>query len=139
MSDLFDKAAGWVDSISVAIFKAEIRSAMRSNWKRKAEKFQNRLHSPMPDDCWLSIIVDELPIPISNMIKDEKQKREAEIFLSWLQKLRRDQKLRNKVHTLVGGSIGMEGVMRRMGKWSLINDITIFNLPSWSKETAIKF
>ena len=82
MSDLFDKAAGWVDSISVAIFKAEIRSAMRSNWKRKAEKFQNRLHSLMPDDCRLLIIIDELPIPINDMIKDERRKREAELFLS---------------------------------------------------------
>ena len=130
MFDLFNKAGGEVSSISAATFKAEIRSAMKSNWKREAEKFQNRLHSSMPDECRLLIIIDELPIPINNMIKDERQKREAEIFLSWLRKLRQDQKLRNKVHILVGGSIGMEGVMRRMGKSFLINDMTIFNLLS---------
>lgn len=139
MSDLFGKTAGWVDSISVAIFKAEIRSAMKSNWKREAEKFWNLLRSSTPNNRKLLIIIDELPIPINNMLKNEEQKREAEIFLSWLRKLRQDQKLRNKVHTLVGGSIGMEGVMRRMGKSSLINDMATYNLPSWSKETAAKF
>ena len=97
------------------------------------------MRSSTPNDRKLLIIIDELPIPINNMLKNEEQKREAEIFLSWLRKLRQDQKLRNKVHTLVGGSIGMEGVMRRMGKSSLINDMKTYHLPSWSKETAAKF
>ena len=139
MSNLFDKVADRVGSISVSIFKAEIRSAVKSNWKREAEKFQNLLRSSKPKDSKLLIIIDELPIPINNMLKNEQQRREAEIFLSWLRKLRQDQKLRNRVHTLIGGSIGMEGVMRRMGKSSLINDMKTYHLPSWSKETAAKF
>lgn len=130
MSDLFGKTAGWVNSISVAIFKAEIRSAMKSNWKREAEKFWNLLRSSTPNDRKLLIIIDELPTPINNMLKNEEQKREAEIFLSWLRKLRQDQKLRNKVHTLLGSSTGMESVMRRMGRSSLINDMTTYHLPS---------
>ena len=139
MSDLFGKISERVSSISVATLKAEIRSAVKSNWKREAEKFRNLLRSSTPNDRKLLIIIDELPIPINNMLKNEEQRREAEIFLSWLRKLRQDQKLRNKVHTLVGGSIGMEGVMRRMGKSSLINDMKTYHLPSWSKETAAKF
>ena len=139
MSDLFGKISERVSSISVVTLKAEIRSAVKSNWKREAEKFRNLLRSSTPNDRKLLIIIDELPIPINNMLKNEEQRREAEIFLSWLRKLRQDQKLRNKVHTLVGGSIGMEGVMRRMGKSSLINDMKTYHLPSWSKETAAKF
>jgi len=139
MSDLFGKISERVSSISVATLKAEIRSAVKSNWKREVEKFRNLLRSSTPNDRKLLIIIDELPIPINNMLKNEEQRREAEIFLSWLRKLRQDQKLRNKVHTLVGGSIGMEGVMRRMGKSSLINDMKTYHLPSWSKETAAKF
>ena len=139
MSDLFGKISERVSSISVATLKAEIRSAVKSNWKREAEKFRNLLRSSTLNDRKLLIIIDELPIPINNMLKNEEQRREAEIFLSWLRKLRQDQKLRNKVHTLVGGSIGMEGVMRRMGKSSLINDMKTYHLPSWSKETAAKF
>ena len=139
MSDLFGKISERVSSILVATLKAEIRSAVKSNWKREAEKFRNLLRSSTPNDRKLLIIIDELPIPINNMLKNEEQRREAEIFLSWLRKLRQDQKLRNKVHTLVGGSIGMEGVMRRMGKSSLINDMKTYHLPSWSKETAAKF
>ena len=130
MSDLFDKAAGWVGSISVAIFKAEIRSAMKGNWQRGVEKFRNLLRSSTPNDRKLLIIIDELPTSINNMLKNEEQKREAEIFLSWLRKLRQDQKLRNKVHTLLGGSIGVESVMRRMGKSLLINDMTTYHLLS---------
>lgn len=139
MSDLFGKISERVSSISVATLKAEIRSAVKSNWKREAEKFRNLLRSSTSNDRKLLIIIDELPIPINNMLKNEEKRREAEIFLSWLRKLRQDQKLRNKVHTLVGGSIGMEGVMRRMGKSSLINDMKTYHLPSWSKETAAKF
>lgn len=103
---------------------------MKSNWKREAEKFWNLLRSSTPNDRKLLIIIDELPTPINNMLKNEEQKREAEIFLSWLRKLRQDQKLRNKVHTLLGSSTGMESVMRRMGRSSLINDMTTYHLPS---------
>ena len=101
MSDLLGKAAGQVCSISVAtVVKAEIRSAVKSNWKREAEKFRNLLRSSTPSDRKLPIIIDELPIPINNMLKNEEQRREAEIFLSWLRKLRQDQKLRSQMHTL---------------------------------------
>lgn len=133
------KTAGWVGSFLIGIFRAEIRPAMKNNWKREADRFQKRLQLFIPDDRKVLIIIDELPTPINNMLKSENQKREAETFMSWLRELRQDQKLRNKVHTLVSGSIGMEGVMRRMRKSSLINDMTTYHLSSWSKETAAKF
>ena len=133
------KAAGRVGSFSIDIFKVEMRPAMKNNWKREAERLQKRLQSLILDDRKVLIIIDELPTPINNMLKSESKKGEAEKFMSWLRKLRQDQKHRNKVHTLVGGSIGMGGVMRRMGRSSLINDMTTYHLSSWSKETAANF
>ena len=94
----------------------------------------------MPDaDSKLLIIVDELPILVARMLRTGEGAGEAELLLSWFRQLRQAPDLRDRVHTLVGGSIGLEGVLRRAGLSGLINDLTPFRLDSWDLSTATAF
>ena len=40
---------------------------------------------------------------------------------------------------MVGGSIGLDGVLRREGLSALINDLVPFRVDSWDRETAVEF
>ena len=56
--------------------------------------------------------------------------------MSWFRQLRQAPELRERICTLVGGSIGLEGVLRRAGLSGSINDLVPFRLDSWSRSTA---
>lgn len=47
--------------------------------------------------------------------------------------------MRGAVHTLVGGSIGLEGVLRRVGLTASINDLVPFRVDSWQRSIAVEF
>ena len=87
----------------------------------------------------LLIIVDELPFLVSRMLRTAERKHDAERLLSRLRYWRQAPELRGKVHTLVGGSIGLEGVLRRASLSGLINDLAPFHLDSWDRPTAVEF
>ena len=87
----------------------------------------------------LLIIVDELPFLLSRMLRAEGQERDTELLLSRLRHWRQAPELRGKVHTLVGGSIGLEGVLRRASLSGTVNDLTPFRLESWDQPTAVNF
>ena len=59
--------------------------------------------------------------------------------MSWFRQLRQAPELRERICTLVGGSIGLEGVLRRAGLSGSINDLVPFRLDSRSKSTAAEF
>ena len=59
--------------------------------------------------------------------------------MSWLRQLRQAPELRERICTLVGGSIGLEGVLRRAGLSGSINDLVPFHLDSWNRSTAAEF
>ena len=47
--------------------------------------------------------------------------------------------MRGTVHTLVGGSIGLEGILRRAGLSASINDLVPFRVDPWDRSTAVEF
>ena len=67
------------------------------------------------------------------MLRAEGQERDTELLFSRLRHWRQAPELRGKVHTLVGGSIGLEGVLRRAGLSGTVNDLTPFRLDSWDQ------
>ena len=73
------------------------------------------------------------------MLRTEERKRDAELLLSRLRSWRQAPELHTKVCTLVGGSIGLEGVLRRFGLSGSINDLSPFRLDSWDRPTAVEF
>ena len=126
-------------SVDTGVLRVELKSAIGREWSNAAEHLHARL-TRLPDgDRNLLIIVDELPILVSRMLHTSERKDEAELLLSWFRQMRQAPELRGRVHTLVGGSIGLEGVLRRVGLSGLINDLTPFRLDSWDRSTATAF
>ena len=101
-----------------------------------ADQLQARLVGVPHSGGNLLIIVDELPTLVSRILRTAGQERDAELLLSWFRQLRQTPELRDRLCTLIGGSIGLEGVLRRAGLSGLINDLTPFHLESWDRSTA---
>ena len=124
--------------VTISVLQVELKRAIGSDWGHAADQLEARLTS-LDNACGkLLIILDELPILISRMLRDER-KRDAELLLSRLRHWRQAPALRGKVHTLIGGSIGLEGILRRAGLSGLINDLVPFQLNSWDRSTAVEF
>ena len=125
--------------ITASVLHVELKRAIGSEWGHAADQLQARLTSLEDSDGKLLIILDELPVLISRILRDADRKHEAELLLARLRHWRQAPALRNKVHTLIGGSIGLEGILRRAGLSGLINDLVPFRLNSWDRSTAVQF
>lgn len=109
------------------------------SWIGYADRVMDHMREMAAEDLKLLIIVDELPIAISRIAAGANGSDEATLFLSWYRKLRQNPELQRKVSTLVGGSVGLDGLVHRMNATKLINDISSFSLDSWSKTMAAQF
>ena len=123
---------------SISVLQVELKQAIGSDWGQAADQLEARLTSLDDAGGKLLIILDELPILISRMLRGER-KEEAELLLSRLRRWRQAPALRGKVHTLIGGSIGLEGIVRRAGLSGSINDLVPFRLNPWDQSTAVEF
>ena len=126
-------------SADIGALRVELGNAIGRDWDRTADQLQSRLTSLPNATRRLLIIIDELPFLLSRMLRAGWQEHDTELLLSHLRHWRQAPELRGKVHTLVAGSIGLEGVLRRAKLTGSVNDLTPFRLDSWDKTTAVKF
>ena len=126
-------------SVDTDLLRVELKSAIGREWAHAADQLRARLVGLPDASSNLLIIIDELPILVSRILRTGGQERDAELLLSWFRQLRQAPELRDKICTLVGGSIGLEGVLRRARLSGSINDLVPFRLDSWSRPTAVEF
>ena len=126
-------------SVNVDVLRVELKRAIGREWGHTADQLQARLTNVPEDGSRLLIILDELPLLISRILRDPERKRDAELLLLRLRQWRQAPEMRHSVRTLVGGSIGLEGVLRRVGLSGLVNDFAQFHLESWSRPIAADF
>ncbi len=126
-------------SISIEKLRIELKRAIGRDWKRTADQLLERLESLPDPGRNLLIILDEFPILVSRMLKAPEGKHDVELLLSGLRRWRQSPQMRGKVRTLIGGSIGLEGILRRVALSGLINDLAPFQLDSWNRDVAVKF
>ncbi len=141
----FGKAVGdilnMVSSVSIdaRILRVELKRAIGQDWNRAAGELLARLKNLPDPDRNLLIILDELPVLVSRMLKTPEGKRNVELLLSGFRHWRQSPEMHGKVRTLIGGSIGLEGVLRRFALSGLINDLAPFRLDSWDRTVATRF
>ena len=125
--------------IKIGSLQADLTQAIGSEWDHAAAQLRARLTNLPDTGCKLLITLDELPVLISRMLRVGDRTSDAELLLVRLREWRQAPALRGRVHTLVGGSIGLEGLLRRVGLSALINDLVPFRLDSWERPTAAGF
>ena len=126
-------------NVDVGVLRVELKRAIGNEWDRVAAQLQDRLRNLPHDGRKLLIILDELPILISRMLRVDSRLSDADLLLSRLRQWRQAPAMRGVVQTLVGGSIGLEGVLRRAGLSASINDLVPFRVNPWHRSTAEGF
>lgn len=117
----------------------DIRTAMLGDWSNAADRLHERLAKPPEPETKLLLVLDELPILIARILKKSDGRDEADLLLSKLRELRLSEDLRNRVHFLVGGSIGLDAVLRRVGLSATANDLSPLYLGPWDEQVARDF
>lgn len=128
-----------LQSVSVDVLRVELKDAIGREWEHAADQLLARLTSLPDAGSNLLIILDELPLLISRLLRTGERRHDAELLLSRLRHWRQAPALRNRIRTLIGGSIGLEGILRRAGLSGSINDLAPFHVESWGRSTAVEF
>ena len=135
----WSRVTGALDKVKHAkAMGVDIKRALGRDWVHAADRLEQQLEL-QPDGRRLLIVIDELPILIARMLDSGNRAEEASLLLAKLRQWRQASGLRGKVQTLVGGSVGLEGVLRRAGLSASINDLTPFRVTAWNRPTAASF
>lgn len=125
-------------AVMIESLRLELKGAMSGDWLVTAQQLQARL-AALPAGTRVLFILDEFPILISTLLLQENGRSQVDQLLGWLRSLRQDPNLIGKMSFVIGGSIGLQNVLRRHNIPAPINDLTLFRVDPWSNETARAF
>ncbi|MEK6528326.1 MAG: hypothetical protein AABZ36_05555 [Nitrospirota bacterium] len=116
--------AKFEDLINIADFRIKLKESIGKGWQEKGfeliskvKEFQGRI----------LFILDELPLLVQNILR-KKGKKTAYDFLHWFRSIRQMPEL-SHVRWLVGGSIGIEHILGKIGTGTkVINDFHILRV-----------
>ncbi len=126
-------------TIDIDVLRIELRSAIGRDWESAAARLQTRLMQVPTAQNHLLLIIDELPLLVARMLHTTSGRNDADLFLSRLRHWRQAPELYGMFCMLLGGSIGLEAVLRKVGLSGSINDLAPFRVDSWSTDTATAF
>ena len=121
--------------ISAQDFRVKIRAGLDAGtWRRHGERL---IRECSGHDKPVLLVLDELPIFLKRMLREDGGERRVEEFLSWLRGA--FQKLEDGSPVLiVSGSIGLAPLVHRLGIPDRINHLDPFLLRPWSLETSVE-
>ena len=123
-----------VDEISASGFGVKIRAGLRAgNWRYRGEHL---IHACAAHDQPVLLVIDELPIFLTKLLRDDNGVRRVDDFLSWLRGMLQGLGGNSPV-LIVSGSIGLAPLVRRLGIPDRINHLYPFRLGSWGREISV--
>ena len=124
-----------VEEISAADFSVKIRAGLDAgSWRRHGEQL---LRACTAQDKPVLLVIDELPIFLKRMLRDDDGARRVDEFLSWLRA--EIQRIGDRSLVLiVSGSIGLGPLVKRLGIPDRINHLDPFRLGPWDRDTSVK-
>lgn len=123
-----------IEEISAFEFGVKIRAGLNEgNWRRHGEQmFRACAEQGKP----VLLVIDELPIFLKRMLRQDVGPRRVDEFLSWLRGVL--QILGDEAPVLVvSGSIGLEPLVRQIGMSDRINHFYPFRLGPWDRDTSV--
>lgn len=131
MSRWFDEN---VEEISASEFRLKIRAGLSGSWRRWGNELIDQCAQ---HDQRVLLIIDELPIFLLRLLRDEDGLRNVDAFLSWLRSVFQIRTTESPI-LLVSGSIGLGPLVQRLGIPDRINYLHPFRLGPWTRETSIE-
>ena len=123
-----------LEEINAFEFGVKIRAGLNAgNWRYHGEQM---FRACAEQDKPVLLVIDELPIFLKRMHKQDGNARRLDEFLSWLRGVL--QVLGNEAPVLiVSGSIGLEPLVQRLGIPDRINYLYSYRLGPWDRETSV--
>ena len=128
-----------IEELSIADLRVKLRAGIDAgNWPQRGDAIFAALAEI---DRPVVLAIDELPILVNRLLKDEagrvtpEGKREADAFLSWLRKA--GQAHRDRITLILSGSVSLEPLLEQAGLSAQANIFSPSDLKPWSEETAI--
>jgi len=103
-------------------------------WRPLADELLRLLKETNPPILFL---LDEFPVFL-NLVARKHTKEEVEALLNWFRAARQEL-VEHAPRFLVTGSIGLKGVVRRLGLSPTINDFDTMEIPSLTEPEALEF
>ncbi|MEO5361809.1 MAG: hypothetical protein H7843_15440 [Nitrospirota bacterium] len=124
-----------IETLKISVVSIDLSKSKSLDWLDTADALINVLSDY---EGKVLFIIDELPQLILNIAKHQS-KVMAYDFLNWFREVRQSNRLSN-IRWLVGGSIGIEHVLKRVdAKVHMINDFTIIVLKPFSIKVGRDF
>ncbi len=125
-----------IEELSAYDFKLKIRAGLNAgSWKSRGDEL---FASCANHKQRVLLVIDELPIFLTCLLKHEEGKAKVEHFLGWFRRQLQTHS-DGRLVILVSGSIGLEPLVRRLGLSDRINHLEPpFRVGPWDEETSIQ-
>lgn len=123
-----------IEEIRASEFRLKIRAELSGRWRRYGAEL---IESCASHDRPVLLVIDELPIFLMRMLRDDEGARRVDEFLSWLRGLFQGFGRKSPV-LFVSGSIGLAPLVQRLGIPDRINYLYPFRLGPWSRQASVE-
>jgi len=123
-----------IDEVNLAEFKIKLKEDISDRWREKGREL---LRIVEEIDQKFLFVVDEFPLMVKRMM--DKDKELAVNFLEWFRALRQGPNNLKNSHFIIGGSIGIERLINKLGAAYTINDLEQIKVSVFSKDVATNF
>lgn len=132
----FRRLAGKVDQITAHQFEVRFRGGLDSgNWRRHGENLIAHCAAhPQP----VLMVIDEVPIFLARLLRQEDGHARVDGFLSWLRAVFQKGDAGFPV-LILSGSIGLKPLVERLGISDRINYLDSIRLRPWNLETTAHY
>ena len=139
IKSLFANVGERIETVSVAEVRVKLRAGIDAgSWRQKGDEVFAALAE---NDRPVVLAIDELPILVNRMLKDDdyritpEGKRAVDEFLSWLRW--NGQEHRDRICLIASGSVGLEPILQQAGLSAHANIFSPFDLKPWNEQTAL--
>lgn len=126
-----------IESIGMSeLFEVGLREVPPEEWEDVGRELIGALRAL--EGQWL-IMVDELPIFVLDLLRQDLTAQRARTFLNWFRLVRQGPPEGESIRWLLAGSIGLDVLARRFNFSDTINDLLLENLDGFSPEVSDRF
>jgi hypothetical protein len=123
-----------VEEIELHKLRIKLRDELRPHWQASGDELFHRLSGA---GFTIAFLLDEFPMMLDGMMR-RGGSEDARLLLRWMRSVRQKPDSKD-IRFLIGGSVGIGAILRKLGEISSINDFESIRLETFSTATAAAF